>query len=160
MTRCSTYYLDYQDIQKAEKYWIHTSKIYWSSPSSGSVEDFNNVRNVLQTSMQHEEELNDYYYLIYLLPKCSSLNLPITTVLFYRNQALDKVFVLSLHVQQFELVFDKKDFDTLLDYYKWNNVIELISNAESKLSKVYFLSSTEQSKLDKFIAKNLYTGQI
>jgi len=57
-------------------------------------------------------------------------------------------------------MFAKEDFDILLEHCKWDHVIELISRAEPKLSKVYPLSSLEQAELDAFLEENLCTGQI
>ena len=39
-------------------------------------------------------------------------------------------------------------------------MIELVPRAESKSSKIYFLSLAEQSELDIFLSENLCTGQI
>ena len=57
-------------------------------------------------------------------------------------------------------MFAKKDFNTLLDHYKWNHTIKLVSGTKPKIFKIYFLSLAEQSKLDMFIIENLYTDQI
>jgi len=38
--------------------------------------------------------------------------------------------------------------------------IELVSEADPKLSKVYLLLPTEQLELNNFLAENLYTGRI
>lgn len=73
--RCLTYCLCCQDIWKAETHQIYALEIYWSSSSSSLVEDSNNVKTILQTNMQYAEKLGDYYYLIYLLSNCSSLDL-------------------------------------------------------------------------------------
>ena len=83
--------------------------------------------------------------------------LPVLSKVFYRNYVQDKASVLFLHVLQFESVFTKKDFDIFSNYYKWDHAIKLILGIEPKLLKIYHLFSIEQSKLDNFIAKNLYT---
>jgi len=61
---------------------------------------------------------------------------------------------------EFRSVFAKEDFDILLEYHKWDHVIELIPGAEPKLLKVYSLSLLEQAKLDAFLEENLHTGRI
>jgi len=61
---------------------------------------------------------------------------------------------------EFRSVFAKEDFDILLEYHKWDHVIELIPGAEPKLLKVYSLSLLEQAKLDAFLEENLRTGRI
>lgn len=67
---------------------------------------------------------------------------------------------LLLHIQNFKLVFVKKDFDKFLDYCQWDHIIKLLPDIEFKFSKVYPLLSMEQSVLDTFLAENLYTDHI
>jgi len=57
-------------------------------------------------------------------------------------------------------MFAKEDFDILPEHCKWDHMIELISGAEPKSSKVYPLSPLEQAELDTFLEENLCTGQI
>jgi len=57
-------------------------------------------------------------------------------------------------------VYANEDFDNLLDYHKWDYTIQLVSRAESKISKIYILFSIEKLELDMFIVKNLYMEQI
>jgi len=53
-----------------------------------------------------------------------------------------------------------EDFDILPEHRKWDHVIELISGAEPKSSKVYPLSPLEQAELDAFLEENLRTRRI
>ena len=41
-----------------------------------------------------------------------------------------------------------------------DHAIELVSEAELKLSKIYSLSSAKQLELDTFLTENLHTSQI
>ena len=66
--------------------------------------------------------------------------------------------MLLSHVQDFESVFAKEEFDTLPDYCQQDYTINLISGVKPKFSKVYPLSPAEQSKLDAFLTENLCTG--
>jgi len=68
--------------------------------------------------------------------------------------------LLPAYVAEFQSVFAKEDFDILPEHCKWDHAIELIPGAEPKLSKVYPLSSLEQTELDAFLEENLHTGQI
>lgn len=118
----------------------------------------------LQTTVQYEEKLGDHYYLTQLLPKPFTLNLYTAATLsqylsetFYCNCIPNTTSVLPLHVQQFKAVFSKNNFNTLSDHHKQNHTIELIPGAEPQLLKLSSLSSTEQSKLNKFIVENIYT---
>ena len=86
------------------------------------------------------KELEDYFYLIWLLLKSSALDLRTMVTPFQHlseafcwNQVIDNILYLPPHAQQFELVFTKEDFDTLLDYCKWDHTIKLVPGAELKL---------------------------
>jgi len=57
-------------------------------------------------------------------------------------------------------MFTKEDFDILLEHCKWDHAIELIPGAEPKSSKVYPLSTLEQTELDAFLEENLRTRRI
>jgi len=50
---------------------------------------------------------------------------------------------LLLHIQDFELVFTKKDFNTLPDYCWWYYSIEQMPSTKPKLFKVYLLLLVE-----------------
>ena len=77
---------------------------------------------------------------------------------FHKNYVQEKASVLPSHIQQFESVFTKEDFNILSNHYKWDYAIKLIPGTDSKLLKIYLLSLTEQFELDRFIAENLQTG--
>ena len=68
--------------------------------------------------------------------------------------------VLLSYAQSFQLVFTKEDFDILSDHCQWDYVIELLSRAEPKFSKVYPISPAEQLELDIFLSENFHTRQI
>jgi len=57
-------------------------------------------------------------------------------------------------------VFEKEDFDILLEHRQWDHAIELIPGSVPKLLKVYPLSLVEQKELDFFLKENLCTRQI
>jgi len=65
--------------------------------------------------------------------------------------------LLPNYTLEFEIIFAKKNFDTLIEHHCWNHTIELLLGLQPKLFKVYFLSSIEQKKLDTFLKENLYT---
>jgi len=65
--------------------------------------------------------------------------------------------LLPAYVAEFQSVFAKEDFDILPEHCKWDHVIELISRAEPKSSKVYPLSPLEKMELDAFLEENLCT---
>jgi len=67
---------------------------------------------------------------------------------------------LPTYVAEFQSIFAKEDFDILPEHCKWDHAIELIPRAEPKSSKVYPLSSLEQTELDAFLEENLHTGRI
>ena len=51
--------------------------------------------------------------------------------------------------------FCQRIFGELLDWKKWDHVIELIPNAQSFRTKVYPLALVEQKQLEKFLDENL-----
>jgi len=63
--------------------------------------------------------------------------------------------LLLAYIMEFRSVFAKEDFDILPEHCKWDHVIELISGAEPKSSKVYPLSPLEQAVMG--IKGNLIT---
>jgi len=63
--------------------------------------------------------------------------------------------LLLAYIMEFRSVFAKEDFDILPEHCKWDHVIELISGAEPKSSKVYPLSLLEQAVMG--IKGNLIT---
>jgi len=65
---------------------------------------------------------------------------------------------LLLYIQDFELVFAKEDFDILSNHCCWDHAIKFMSGTEPKLFKIYSLLPVEHSKLNVFLAKNLYIG--
>ncbi|KNZ76232.1 hypothetical protein J132_11102 [Termitomyces sp. J132] len=66
----------------------------------------------------------------------------------------------SNHLHDFEDVFSKTSFDSLLECKQWNHAIELIPDAEPSSCKVYPLAPHEQDELDAFLQENLSSGQI
>jgi len=57
-------------------------------------------------------------------------------------------------------VFNKAVFEKLLDQFKWNHAIELISNATLKNCKIYLLNVKEQEELNKPLKEHLKSGRI
>jgi len=64
------------------------------------------------------------------------------------------------YIQDFEAMFTKEDFNTLLEYQKWDHAIELTPGSKPKLSKMYLLSLAEQTELNGFLEENLCMGCI
>ncbi|KAG5718769.1 hypothetical protein E4T56_gene2725 [Termitomyces sp. T112] len=64
------------------------------------------------------------------------------------------------HLHNFEDVFSKASFDSLLECKQWDHAIELIPDAEPSSCKVYPLAPYEQDKLDTFLQENLSSGPI
>jgi len=64
------------------------------------------------------------------------------------------------YIWGFESVFAKEDSDILLEHYRWDHIIELLSSLDPKSSKVYLLSPVKQKELNTFLEENLYTGYI
>ncbi len=60
----------------------------------------------------------------------------------------------------FEDVFAKTSFDSLLEHREWDHAIELVSDPKSPHWKLYPLSPVEQAELDKFLDENLSSGWI
>ena len=68
---------------------------------------------------------------------------------------------LPRYLQDYEDVFDKKEFDKLPPRRPWDHAIELIPGATPELNcKLYPLSIDEQKQLEKFVTENLQTGRI
>ena len=59
-----------------------------------------------------------------------------------------------------EKVFNKKVFEKLPEWSKWDHAIELIPEAVLRDCKIYPLNTKEQEELDKFLEEHLRTGQI
>ncbi|KAG5715679.1 hypothetical protein E4T56_gene463 [Termitomyces sp. T112] len=59
------------------------------------------------------------------------------------------------HLHDFEDVFSKASFDSLLECKQWDHAIELIPDAEPSSCKVYPLAPHEQDELDAFLQENL-----
>ncbi len=100
----------------------------------------------------------------------------------YRHQPVEEVRMTSIVSQQiaegharnnaekektlpsvfwdFEDVFVKKSFDTLLDHWEWDHAIELTGNGKSPHRKLYLLSLVEQAELDKLLEENISSGRI
>ena len=57
-------------------------------------------------------------------------------------------------------VFSEEGFAKLPNRKPWDHAIELVPGAQPKGCKVYPLSVTEQSELDRFLTENLETGRI
>jgi hypothetical protein len=54
----------------------------------------------------------------------------------------------------------KSSFNRLPDRKIWDHAIELVPDAKASSCKVYPLAPNKQSEMDKFIHKNLRSGQI
>lgn len=152
MTRCPICYSGYQEIWKIKKHQIYILKTCQFSPFSSLVKDSKDVGNLSQTTMQYEKELDNHYYLTQLFSEPFTFDLCIATTffqhfskVFYRNHVQDKTSILFSHIQQFEFVFAKEDFDAIFDYCKWYYTIKLISSMELKLLKIYFLYLLQSS---------------
>ncbi|KAG5730789.1 hypothetical protein E4T56_gene3463 [Termitomyces sp. T112] len=64
------------------------------------------------------------------------------------------------HLHDFEDVFSKASFDSLLECKQWDHAIELIPVVEPSSCKVYPLMPYEQDELDAFLQENLSSEQI
>ena len=64
------------------------------------------------------------------------------------------------YLWEFEEVFAKDSFDTLLDGKVWDHTIKLMPESTLKNCKVYPLSQNEQEELNIFIQENLTTSRI
>ncbi len=63
--------------------------------------------------------------------------------------------------RDFNNLFEKENFDELPEPKTWDHAIELTPNVNTNLDcKVYPLNRNEQAELDKFLDKNLSSGQI
>ena len=62
------------------------------------------------------------------------------------------------HLRHFHSIFSKDNFDKLPETKPWDHAVELTSDANSKICKVYLLSISEQAKLDAFLKENLKSG--
>ncbi|KNZ77264.1 hypothetical protein J132_05974 [Termitomyces sp. J132] len=59
------------------------------------------------------------------------------------------------HLHDFEDVFSKAFFDSLLEHKQWDHAVELILDAEPSSCKVYPLVPHEQDELDAFLQENM-----
>ena len=64
------------------------------------------------------------------------------------------------YLREFEDVFAKESFDTLLEQKPWDHAIELEPGSKPTNCKVYLLSPKEQVELDAFLGENLRTRRI
>ncbi|KNZ76409.1 hypothetical protein J132_10519 [Termitomyces sp. J132] len=64
------------------------------------------------------------------------------------------------YLHDFEDVFSKASFDSLLEHKQWDHAIELILDAEPSSCKIYLLVPHEQDELDTFLQENLSSEQI
>jgi len=64
------------------------------------------------------------------------------------------------YVKAFGQVFSEEGFAKLPNRKPWDHAIELVLGAEAKGCKVYPISVSEQSELDRFLTENLETGRI
>jgi hypothetical protein len=64
------------------------------------------------------------------------------------------------YVKIFGQVFLEEGFAKLPNCKPWDHAIELVPGAQPKGCKVYLISVTEQSELDRFLHKNLETSRI
>ncbi|KAG5716866.1 hypothetical protein E4T56_gene3379 [Termitomyces sp. T112] len=62
------------------------------------------------------------------------------------------------HLHDFEDVFSKASFDSLLEHKQWDHAIELIPDAEPSSCNIYPLAPHEQDELDTFLQENLSSG--
>ena len=76
-----------------------------------------------------------------------------------RVQTLEEC-VPAHYLEEFRSVFEKKDFDKLLERRKWDHAIELKPGAEPVKGRTIPLSVPEQVELDVFIKEHLETGRI
>ena len=68
--------------------------------------------------------------------------------------------LIPLYLCDFEDVYAKEFFDSLLERRTWDHVIELEPTMKPSVCKVYPLSPSEQLQLDEFLQENLHTGCI
>ena len=64
------------------------------------------------------------------------------------------------YVKTFEQVFSEEGFVKLPNWKLWDHAIELVPGAKVKGCKVYPISVSEQSELNRFLTENLETGRI
>jgi Reverse transcriptase (RNA-dependent DNA polymerase) len=64
------------------------------------------------------------------------------------------------YLHDFEDVFTKESFDSLLEKQTWDHAIELEPGAKPSVCKVYPFAPSEQSQLDEFLRENLRTVHI
>jgi hypothetical protein len=64
------------------------------------------------------------------------------------------------YVKIFGQVFSEEGFAKLPNRKPWDHAIELVPGAQLKGCKVYPISVTEQSELNRFLTENLKTGRI
>ncbi|KNZ76400.1 hypothetical protein J132_10510, partial [Termitomyces sp. J132] len=64
------------------------------------------------------------------------------------------------YLHDFEDIFSKASFDSLLEHKQWDYAIELIPDAKPSSCKVYPLALCEQDELDMFLQENLSSGRI
>ena len=64
------------------------------------------------------------------------------------------------YLWEFENVFSKEMFDTLLPRQPWDHAIELEPGSKPTNCKVYPIFSKEQVEFDDFLEENLCTGRI
>ena len=55
------------------------------------------------------------------------------------------------YLYNFEDIFSKTSFDSLLEHKQWDHTIELVPDAEPLNCKVYPLTSKEQDELEAFL---------
>ena len=139
MTRCSACYSGCQDLCKAKKHWLHTLTIYYSIFFSTLAKNLGNLAITLQITCNYTQESEDCFYLTELISEFSALDVRATAALsqhlsevFHRNQCVNHISLLSPHIQYFESIFMKKDFNILPDHCKQNHTIELTPSAEPK----------------------------
>jgi len=64
------------------------------------------------------------------------------------------------YVKIFDQVFSEEGFAKLPNRKPWDHVIELVPGTQPKGCKVYLISVSEQSELDRFLTENLEIGRI
>lgn len=67
---------------------------------------------------------------------------------------------MPVYLHDFEDVFSKASFDSLLERKQWDHAIELVPDSAPANCKVYPLAPKEQDELDAFLQENLDSGHI
>ncbi|KAG5718729.1 hypothetical protein E4T56_gene2675 [Termitomyces sp. T112] len=129
---------------------------------------YKDVQGIGCESPEGEGEVGDWIYATTLCPPPTVAEIQASQT---TSQCLAEAFAANSqpkpfcstvpnHLYDFEDVFSKASFDSLLECKQWDHAIELIPDAEPSSCKVYPLALCEQDKLDAFLQENLSSGQI